>query len=93
MARYKAGDWKSAIEALEKSEDVRKGSSSIDWLFRSMAYAQLGNRDEAQKWYDRAAQWIDKNRPDFSNHRNFRAAAAEVLKIAHDKSTLEPESK
>jgi hypothetical protein len=64
----------------------------MDWLLRSMAYAQLDNRDEAQKWYHQAAQWIDKNGPGFSNHRDFRAAAAEVLKIAHDKPTTEPES-
>ena len=46
-----------------------------------MAEWQLGNKDEARKWYDQALQWMEKNQPQNEELRRFRAEAAEILKI------------
>ena len=62
-AQYRAGDWKAAIAALEKSMELRKGGDSNDWFFLAMAHWQLGEKDKAREWYDRAVQWMDKNQP------------------------------
>jgi tetratricopeptide (TPR) repeat protein len=78
-ARYRAGDWKAAIGALEKSMALSKGGDSFDWFFLAMAHRQLGEQDKARQWYDRAVQWMDKNRPTNEELRRFRAEAAELL--------------
>ena len=36
VAHYRAGDWKAALEALEKSMKLRNGGDSSDWFFLAM---------------------------------------------------------
>src|SRR5262249_19322001 len=62
-AHYRAGDCQAAVGALNKSVQLRSGGDAFDWFFLAMAHWKLGNKDEARKWYDRAAEWMDKNRP------------------------------
>src|SRR5262249_46043975 len=62
VARYRAGDWKAAIAALERSMKLRKGGDASDWLFLAMADWKLGHPDKARRWYDQAVQWLEKNR-------------------------------
>jgi WD40 repeat protein/tRNA A-37 threonylcarbamoyl transferase component Bud32 len=79
VADYRAGDWKAAVEALEKSMRLRRGGDSSDWFFLAMASWQRGVKDEARKQYDQAVQWMETNRPDDDELRRFRAEAAELL--------------
>ena len=82
MAYYRAGDWKAAIEALEKVEaSSTMDGDSFDWFFLAMAHWQLGEKDEARKWYDQAVQWMEKNQPQDEELRRFRAEAEELLGI------------
>jgi tetratricopeptide (TPR) repeat protein len=81
VAQYRAGDFKAAIEALNKSMERRNGGDSFDWLFLAMAHWELGNKDEARQWYDRAVAWMEKNRPKDEELRRFRAEAEELLGI------------
>src|SRR5262249_40389364 len=53
-ALYRAGSWKTAIAALEQSMAMGSGGDSFDWFFLAMAYWQLGERDKARVWYERA---------------------------------------
>src|SRR5207249_304889 len=85
VAHYRAGDWKNALQSIEKSMQLRKGGNSFDWFFLAMSRWQLGNRGEASKWYDRAVQWTDKNQPNNEEIRRFRAEAAELMGIARKK--------
>jgi tetratricopeptide (TPR) repeat protein len=39
VAHYRAGDWRAAIEVLEKAMELRKGGDSFDWFFLAMAYS------------------------------------------------------
>jgi eukaryotic-like serine/threonine-protein kinase len=78
-AHYRAGNWDGAIAAFEKSMPLRNGGRSSDWFFLAMACWQLGRRDEARMWYDRAVQWMEKHDPKQSELCLFRAEAAALL--------------
>ncbi len=50
-----------------------------------MAHWQLGNKDEARKWYDKGVEWMVKNKPQDSELRRFRDEAAELLGVNEKK--------
>jgi tetratricopeptide (TPR) repeat protein/serine/threonine protein kinase len=81
VAQYRAGDWKAAVEALDKSRQLRNGGDAMDWFFLAMAHWQLGAKEEARTWYDRARPWVKKNAPPNDELRRFRAEAEELLEI------------
>jgi uncharacterized protein HemY len=81
VAHYRAGDWKAALDALTNSMELRKGGDSSDWFFLAMAHWQLGHKEEACKWHEKAAQWMDKHQPKNEELRRFRAEAETLLKI------------
>jgi serine/threonine protein kinase/Flp pilus assembly protein TadD len=85
VARYRAGDWKAANEALTKSVELRKGGDAFDWFFLAMTHWQLGHKEEARKWYGQAIVWMDKNQPKNEEFRRFRTEAAELLGIEKKK--------
>jgi serine/threonine protein kinase/Flp pilus assembly protein TadD len=78
-AQHRAGDWKAAIAALKKSMELRNGGDSFDWFFLAMAHWQLGDKDEARKWYDKAVAWMDKNKREDVELKLFRAEALDLL--------------
>ena len=100
-AQYRAGDWRGAIEALNKSEESMPGRyTSGNALFLSMAHWQLGEQDEARRWYGRAVEWMEKNKEQLDKKPKskaellcFQVEAEELLKITDAKPTTKPESK
>jgi serine/threonine protein kinase/tetratricopeptide (TPR) repeat protein len=86
VAQYRAGDWKTAIAELKKSNGMLTSVDfSFNTFFLAMAHWQLGDKEEARKWYDRAVKWMDKNKPKDEELRRFRAEAAELLDIERQK--------
>jgi serine/threonine protein kinase/Flp pilus assembly protein TadD len=83
-AQFRAGNWKEAVAALEKSIQLR-GGSSYDWFFLAMARWQLGDKETARQDFARAVQWMDKNMPTGKELGRFRAEAAELLGIEKKK--------
>jgi tetratricopeptide (TPR) repeat protein len=82
VAHYRAGDWKAAVEALNKSEELRPGQAlGFNGLFLAMAHWQRGDQEQARRWYDKAVQWAEKNQPQNEELRRFRSEAAELLGI------------
>jgi hypothetical protein len=79
-AHYRAGNWRDAIAALEQSLKLQ-GDNSFDWFFLAMAHWQLGAKDQARKWYEKAVEWMDKNAKDNDELRRFRREAEELLEI------------
>jgi hypothetical protein len=61
--------------------ELRAGGDCFDWYFLSMAHWQLGHKEEARKWYDKAVEWTEKNNPKEEDLPRFRAEAAELLGI------------
>jgi serine/threonine protein kinase/Flp pilus assembly protein TadD len=84
-AHYRAGDWKEAVAALQKSMELRNGGDAFDWFFLAMARRRIGEKDKAREWYDRAVQWMAKNQPTNEELRRFRAEAAELLELNEKK--------
>ena len=58
VAHYRAGAGKDAIAALEKSMELRGGDGD-DWFFLAMAHWNLGDKDKARLWYDKAVAWAE----------------------------------
>jgi tetratricopeptide (TPR) repeat protein len=78
-AQYRAGDWAAAIEDLNKAIELRNGGDSFDWFFLAMAHWRLGHTEDARKWYDRAAGWMDRHASKDPELRRFRSEAASLL--------------
>src|SRR5436190_21041446 len=88
VAQYRAGKWQPAIDALNKSMELRKGGDAFDWLFLAMAHQKLGDKGQARKWYERATQWLENNEKALAKDqsraaelRRFQTEAEEVLEI------------
>jgi serine/threonine-protein kinase len=80
-AYYRAGQWKDAVAALEKSMKLQSGGDSSQGFFLAMTYQRLGDPGKARDWYDRAVQWMDKNKPQDEELRRYRVEAAALLGI------------
>jgi tetratricopeptide (TPR) repeat protein len=69
--RYRLGDWRASIEALEKSCQLANGGTSGQWIVLALAHAKLAaeeglpekerehHRKEARRWFDQADKRID----------------------------------
>jgi tetratricopeptide (TPR) repeat protein len=93
VAKYRAGNWRDAIEALQKSMELRDGGDAYDWFFLAMAHWQLGHKDKAHEWYDKAVEWMGKSAPKNEELIRFRTEAAELLGVDHPDPTVDPGSK
>ncbi len=81
VAHYRAGNWQAALDALQKSIKVSGQADSSDMFFVALAHWQLGEVEEAQRWYNKAvAQLVDDPSPDEELLR-FRAEAQDILGI------------
>jgi tetratricopeptide (TPR) repeat protein len=83
-AYYRAGQWEEAVDALEKALPLESGRDSLDWFFLAMAHWQLGDHEEACRWYDQAVQWMVKNKPRDKALHGFCAEAATLLGIQEE---------
>jgi serine/threonine protein kinase/Flp pilus assembly protein TadD len=82
VAQYCVAQWQPALDSLQKSSELRGGGDASDWYFLAMANWQLGHKDEARTWYDKAVEWMDKNQPKNEELLRFRNEAAELLGIS-----------
>jgi serine/threonine protein kinase/tetratricopeptide (TPR) repeat protein len=89
VAHYRARHWPKVITVLEKSMKLRKGGDASDWFFLAMAHWQLGHKEEARRWHDRAAAWM-KQQPPNEELGRFRAEAEKLLE---SKKSKEPRAK
>ncbi len=83
-ARYRSGDCKGAIAELEKTISLRNADDSRNAsaaFFLAMAHGQLGEKDKARAWFDKAVQWMEKGKTDDPDLKRFRAEAAELLGV------------
>jgi serine/threonine protein kinase/Flp pilus assembly protein TadD len=89
VARYRAGNYQDARRALIRSMELRGGGDPYDWLFLSMISAQLGEREAARSWYDKAASWLNRKKAIPEELDRFRQEAASLLQVgARSKPTL-----
>jgi tetratricopeptide (TPR) repeat protein len=60
VAQYRAGDWRSAVNSLDKSMMLRDGGDGFDWYFAAMAYWRLGDKPRADEFFRKAESWRQK---------------------------------
>jgi uncharacterized protein HemY len=85
VAHYRAGDWKAALEALQKSIDLSKGGV-VEWLVLAMCHWKMGKQADARLWYLKAVLWMDTHKGNVIwGHTLFRAEAAELLGMSKEK--------
>jgi Tfp pilus assembly protein PilF len=60
--QVRAGRPREAVPLLERSltADGRPGRAVLNWLWLALAYQKLGKAEEARRWLDRAAGWLDQ---------------------------------
>jgi tetratricopeptide (TPR) repeat protein len=80
VAYYRAGDFKQAIADLEKQVQLLHGrGTSFDFFFQAMAAHQVGNADDARRFYAHAIQWMNVHDPQNAELLRFRAEAESLL--------------
>jgi tetratricopeptide (TPR) repeat protein len=62
VAHYRAEACQAALDALQESAKIRKEVDYFDSFLLAMVHWQLGDRTKAHECYDRAAQWMEKNK-------------------------------
>jgi superkiller protein 3 len=77
VALMAQNDPQAARKALQKSMDLSDGGDARDWFWVAMSEWQLGNEQEAHRWYKQAVRWMDENDPE---NRRLVAARAEAEK-------------
>jgi tetratricopeptide (TPR) repeat protein len=98
MARYRTGNWKAAVEALDQSRDLSDNAGgtksallvSMERFYLAMAHWQQEQKDEARQWYGKAVEAMQKELSQFEDLVRLRSEAAELLGISAKQA---PESK
>jgi serine/threonine protein kinase len=83
MAYCRAKEWKTAVEALEKSNELtgtRPGSISGAFCL-AIAHWHLGHKEQARSWYDRAVASLAKHPAPNANDRRLRAEAEKLIGV------------
>lgn len=90
VARYRAGDWAGAIEALERSalSSVNGLGTSFDHYFLAMAWCQLQHDDRAREWYERGVAWASRHRPGHRTLERFREETEILLQDEPGRASL-----
>jgi tetratricopeptide (TPR) repeat protein len=91
VARYRAGDWAGAIEALEhsvlSSPDCQ--GTAFDHFFMAMAWCQLQHEDRAREWLERGIAWVSRYRPSHPALERFREETETLLMSEHGHTSLD----
>jgi eukaryotic-like serine/threonine-protein kinase len=84
-AHYRAGNWQAAIQALRKASELLQGGYfGYNAFFLAMAHWQLGEMEQASKWYATAIVWMEKHAPKNEELIRFRAEASALLGLPEE---------
>ena len=78
VARYRAGAWDAAIEALSRSVELTSGGSEADWLSWPWATGSEARRTRRSRWYDKAIATMDGS----------RSGDEELIRFREEETTL-----
>ena len=74
----------------EEMGSVERGKQiSPNIFFLATAHWQLGNKEKARHWYDKAAEWMDKHKPNDKELVPFRDGAAKLISSEDDDKTTD----
>jgi len=66
-AYYRAGQWEEAMAELTESTKLPGGDNGLNFLGLSMAHWQLGEKEQATNWHNKAIEWIQNSNTDMSS--------------------------
>jgi tetratricopeptide (TPR) repeat protein len=78
VAQHFAGEDRAAMKALTRSMELRHGEDAYHYFPLAAACQQLGNREEARKWYDKGVAWMAANKHPYAAELAFFRADAEA---------------
>ena len=78
-AHYRAGDFQAATADLDQAVALGNGGTVFDHVFLAMAHMQLGNREIARHWFDRAMIEMDHSPPGHAELRRLREEASTLI--------------
>ena len=81
LARYRAGDWRGAIAAIERATELDAGVRAADWFVLAMAHVRQGDQEQARRFYQRAMDRMEKRLPRDAVLDHLRQEAAGLLGI------------
>jgi tetratricopeptide (TPR) repeat protein len=83
VAYYRSGEWQSCVDALHKSIELNNDGAANSGLYFvfAMTHWQLGHKEDARRWYDKAVAWMNEHLPASYDSRRFRAEAEELLQV------------
>ena len=81
-ARYRAGDWSRAMDALDRAGSLPGVSLGFEEFFLAMIHSRLGDAAKAREHYDRAVRQMEQHKPADAELRRFRAEAESVLGLS-----------
>jgi tetratricopeptide (TPR) repeat protein len=79
IARFRNGDFHGAVQALNKSIELRNGGDANDFFFLAMSEQCLGNTAAARGWYDKGVAWVTQSASKSAEIGRFRTEAEYVL--------------
>ena len=82
LAFYRAGEWSDGVEALNKSMEPTSGGDASNWLLMAMACWQKGDKEQARRWYRKAADGMGKSLRENDEFARMRAEAAALLGVS-----------
>lgn len=77
VARYRSGQWKDALEAIDRSVELGV-DHPVNWLFLAMSDWQLVDKAQARKWHQKSVAWLKGKKPDMKL-QGFYVEAASLL--------------
>jgi tetratricopeptide (TPR) repeat protein len=91
VARYRAGDWAGAIEALERSalSSPNGLGTAFDHYFLAMAWCQLQHEDQAREWFERGGAWASRHRPGHRALERFHEETEALLLGEHRRTSID----
>jgi len=84
-AHYGTGDWQAAVVALEKGALLPGGWSNSAEFLLAEARWQLGDKEQARKWYERAVARFERHELHYAELRRLRAETEQVLGLRGQK--------
>src|SRR5262249_3599496 len=80
VARYRNGDWKGTITALEKASKMNQGKVAGDFLFLAMAHWHLKQQGPARQAFQTAVRLMQEDPRSNHDWGPFRTEAEALLR-------------
>jgi len=77
--QYRAGAFKAAVTALDRSTVLSQGGSAFDHFFLAMAHARLENQEQARHWFAEAVLWMEQHHAGHVELLRLRDEARSIL--------------